>query len=188
MPDIADFINQGVQAISNLLVGSNKELITLLRTPSPIKVTKTITVDPSGCIGGGFDQPNPVDLYRCPMSAEAWLHIISITVPDYGPAQPLEQGQILCSGTTAGEPIFFLPLRGDVAPIQMKEGRLSAPHLNNGEAAVLVGDQLPPGISMRFDLQVVLVTGLSQYTPRISSPSNLDARTASDKTTTTTGG
>lgn len=162
------------RAISNLILPVNRELITMLRTPTPIKVSKQFIVDANGCIGHGLDTPDPEELYRCPASAEAWLHRISITVPNYGPAQPLTAGEIVCTGSTAGEVIFFLPYQGDIAPIQIIEGRLSAPHLNPGEVAQIVGDQLTPGISIRIDLQIILDQGISEFTPRKQSPTDLD--------------
>lgn len=163
-----------LQAISNLILPTQRELITIMRTPTPIKVSRTFTTDANGCIGHGLDTPDPVELYRCPMSAEAWLHRISITVPDYGPAQPLDTGELVCVGSTAGEILFFLPYHGDIAPIQIVEGHLSAPHLNNGEVAGIVGDQMPPNITLRMDLQIVLTQGLTDYTPRTNSPTNLN--------------
>jgi hypothetical protein len=167
-------LGQALQAIVNLILPTQRELITLLRTPTPIKVTKTFVTDANGCIGHGLDTPDPEVLYQCPASTEAWLHRISITVPDYGPSNPLETGQLLCVGSTAGEIIFFLPYHGDIAPIQIVEGHLSAPHLNSSEVAGIVGDQMPPGIRIRMDLQIILNTGLSEFTPRAFSPTNLD--------------
>lgn len=163
-------------AIGNLLFNNNRELVTILRTPTPIKYTKVLEVDPSGCIGGGQDTPTPVDLYRAPPSAEAWLHRIVITSLEYTPGAPLQQGELRCTGTTAGEPIFSLPHRGDLTDVYILEGRLSAAHLNPGETAQVVGSQMPPGIHLRFDLQIILNQGLSEYTPRQSSPTNLDVK------------
>lgn len=173
-PQSPSVLQQVVQAVSNLILPTQRELITRLRTPTPLKVSKTFVTDVNGCIGHGLDTPDPEELYRCPMSAEAWLHRISITVPDYGPARPLESGELICVGSTAGEIIFFLPYHGDIAPVQIVEGHLSAPHLNNGEVAAIVGDQMPPNVRIRIDLQIILNTGLSEYTPRKMSPSDLD--------------
>lgn len=176
---MSDIIKEAVNAIGNLIFGTNKQLetvITMLKSPTPIKVTQNFLVDPSGCIGGGLSSPDPKVLYACPMSAEAWIHRISITVPDYGPSEPLTQGQLMCTGSTAGEVLFFLPYHGDVAPIQIVEGISSAPHLNNGERALIVGDQLPVGIHLRIDLQITIVIGVSTYTPREASPTNLDVK------------
>jgi hypothetical protein len=172
-----NIFKEAANAIASLIFGTNKQLetvITMLKTPTPIKVTQNLLVDPSGCIGGGLSSPDPKLLYACPSSAEAWLHRITITAPDYGPAAPLTQGQLLCTGSTSGEILFFLPYHGDVAPIQIVEGLASAPHLNNGERALIVADQLPPGIHIRIDLQISIVIGVSTYTPRESSPTNLD--------------
>lgn len=167
--------------ISGVLFNNNRELITIMRTPTPIKIVKVLEVDPSGCIGGGQDSPNPVDLYRCPPSTEAWIHRLVVTSPEYTPEAPLQIGGLRCTGTTAGEPIFSLPHRGDLTDVYVLEGRLSAPHLNPGEVVQVVGQSMPPGIHLRFDLQVTLVSGLSEFTPRAQSPTNLDARTPSDK-------
>jgi hypothetical protein len=167
-------LSQVIRAITNLIVPVNKELITVMRTPTPIKTTQVFQADLNGCIGGGLDTPNAVPLYQCPMSAEAWLHRITITCPDHGPAQPLTSGEAYCVGSTSGEILFFLPYHGDVAPIQIIEGRLSAPHLNGGEIAGFVADQLPPGTHLRIDLQLVLATGISDFTPRGSAPTNLN--------------
>ena len=167
-------LGQALNAIANLILPVNKELVTMLRAPTPIKVSQVFTADSNGCIGGGLDTPSPVDLYRTPMSSEAWLNRITITCPDHGPAEPLTSGELVCMGSTSGEIIFFLPNHGDIAPLQIVEGRLSAPHLNAGEVASIVADQLPPGTHLRIDLQITLVSGLSEYTPRKQSPTNLD--------------
>lgn len=159
-----------IQAITNLIVPTNRELITFLRTPTPIKVSQSFNVSAGGIIGGGLSAPSPVSLYSCPLSAEAWLHRIAITAPTYGPSNPLKTGQIVCLGSTSGETIFFLPIAGSIAPIQIVEGRLSAPHLNSGETIGLVGDGLPASISIRVDMQIILMTGISEYTPRTTSP------------------
>jgi hypothetical protein len=167
-------------AIGALLFNNNRELITLLRTPTPIKIVKVLEVDPSGCIGGGQDSPTPVTLYTAPASTEAWLHRITITSPEYTADAPLQIGGLRCTGSTAEEPIFSLPHRGDLTDVYILEGRLSAPHLNASEAAWVVGQSMPPGIHLRFDLQIILSEGLSEFTPRRSSPTNLDARTPKD--------
>lgn len=163
-----NILQEAIQAITNLILPTNRELITLLRTPTPIKVTRSFTTSASGVIGGGLNAPDPQLIYTCPMSAEAWLHRISITAPGYGPAAPLKTGQIMCLGSTSGEVIFFLPQAGTVAPVQIVEGRASAPHLNSGETCGIVGDGLPNNISIRIDLQLTLLTGLSEFTPKVS--------------------
>lgn len=162
------------QALTNLIMPTQHDLITLIRTPTPIKFSKTFQVGADGTIGGGIANPNWQELYRCPVSTEAWLHRISIWSPSYPPAAPLQTGQILCTGSTAGEIIFWLPQAGSVCPIQIVEGRLSAPHLNSGEVAQIVGDTLPAGITIRIDLQLIRTTGISQDTPRRQSPTDLE--------------
>lgn len=161
---------QAWQALSGLLIAQNQMLLTVLRTPTPTKVTGVFTVDPSGCIGGGLDSPNPLTIYRQPMSSEGWLNRITITSPEHHPASPLTQGEVYIIGSTAGEIILFLPISGAVAPVQAPEGRLSAPHLNPGEEVQIVGDLLPVGAHLRIDLQVMNVTGISQYTPPKFAP------------------
>lgn len=168
------WVQEAIQAIRNLILPAQHELITYLRVPTPQKVSKSFIVDGNGNIGRGLTTPDPVPLYTCPLSSEAWLHRISISATGYGPASPLKTGEIVCLGSTSGETLFFLPLVGVVAPIQIVEGRLSAPHLNSGETAGLVGDQLPPNISLKVDLQIILVTGLSEFTPRHRTQSVLD--------------
>lgn len=164
-----NWLQQAIQAITNLILPTQRELITFLRTPTPVKVSKTFTVDAGGTIGGGINATFPLTLYTCPMSAEAYLHRISVTAPGYGPAAPLTAGEIVCTGSTSGEVIFFLPISGDIAPVQIVEGRLSAPHLNAGETAGILGDGLPAGITIRVDLQILLTTGISEYTPKTTS-------------------
>lgn len=166
------------EAIANLILPTQKELITILRTPTPHKITQTFIADSNGCIGKGLDTPDPETIFECPMSAEAWVHRIAVWCPEHHPTSPLNTGQLLCTGTTAGEIIFYLPMEPDqtqIAPMQpIIEGRISAPHLNSGERMVLVGDQLPPGIHIRIDLQLILTTGVTEYTPRGSAPSDLN--------------
>lgn len=164
-----NLLQEAIQAITNLILPTNKELITLLRTPTPVKITRSFAVDANGLIGGGLAAPDPRFLYTCPISSEAWLHRITVTAPTYGPANPLKTGQIVCLGSTAGETIFFLPVGGSIAPVQIVEGRQSAPHLNPGETVGLVGDTLPASISLRVDLQIILVQGITEFTPNTTS-------------------
>jgi hypothetical protein len=161
---------QAWNALAGLLNNNQKDLLTILRTPTPVKISKVLTVDSSGCIGGGLDTPDPVELYRCPMSHEAWLNRITITSPEHHPTTPLTTGEAYIIGSTSGEIILFLPINGNVAPVQAPEGRLSAPHLNPGEVVAVVGDQLPVGNHLRFDFQIMLVTGISEYTPKTFAP------------------
>lgn len=166
-------LHQVWDALTGQLHQNQEELVTLLRTPTPVKHTKIVAIDPSGCIGGGLDSPDPVELYRCPMSAEAWINRITVTSPEHHPATPLTTGEALLTGSTAGEIILFLPISGAVAPVQAPEGRLSAPHLNRGEVVTIVGDQLPAGHHLRFDFQILLVTGISEFTPKNYAPGQI---------------
>lgn len=174
-------ITKAVEAVTNLFTSQqSQEIITLLRTPTPLKITTSFLVSSSGTIGGGLANPNPETIYECPMSAEAWVHRLTIWCPEHSPSNPLTQGELLCTGSTAGEIIFFLPNEyamaqpsavALVAPSQIiVEGRISAPHLNAGERMLLVGDGLPNGIHIRVDIQLVLNTGITQYTPRNAAP------------------
>lgn len=169
-----DLFKSGLNALGGLLLSNNRELIEIIRQPTPIKVVANIQASGSGVIGGGFSNPQPVPLYQCPVSQEGWINRITISAQGYTPGNPLQsgQGQIWVSGSTFGEPIFWLPLAGVVAPIQITEGRLSAAHLNSGETMGIIGDSLPANLQLRFDFQLTLVTGVSQYTPRI--PNLLD--------------
>jgi hypothetical protein len=61
--------------------------------------------------------------------------------------------------------IFFLPVAGNVAPVLITEGRLSAAQLNEGERMLFAADTLPANTTLKFDLQIVLVSGISVDTP-----------------------
>jgi|SRR5215469_78416 len=172
MTDLIDNLSNALQG----LFKSNDELITLLRTPTPVKVTKRLTSDVNGCLGNGVVTPVPEVLYQCPASAEAWLHRISISSPNYTPRNPLQAGEMIAYGS-GGELVFFTPLAGDICPVQLVEGHLSAPHLNGSEELLIVGDALPPNIPFRFDFQIILRTGISQYTPLAESPSDMTKAT-----------
>lgn len=171
-------IIKALEAIRNDFFESNKEVITILRQQTPVKVSHVFVVDDHGCIGAGLDTPDPHTLYECPMSAEATIHRLTVWCAEYSPSNPLNSGQILCTGSTAGEIIFYLPMEPDqtqIAPMQpILEGSQSAPHLNGGERMLLVGDQLPPKAHIRIDLQLLLNMGASQYTPRSNAPTNLN--------------
>lgn len=166
---------QAWNSISGILLHNNEQLVTVLRTPTPVKVSKVLQIDPSGCIGGNIDPVDPFIVYRTPMSHEAWINRITITSPEHPPANPLVSGEVYITGSTAGEIILFLPISGCVAPVQAPEGRLSAPHLNPGEEIRVSGDLLPAGHHLRFDLQIMLVTGISEYTPPKFAPDEVSA-------------
>lgn len=167
--------------IADALTGMFKnyqDMIVQLRTPTPLKVSTVVPIDGSGQIGGGIQASgnygqNPATIYAAPLSAEAWIHRISISCPGHNPSSPLTTGEAICYGSNSGEMIFFLPMAGDVAPVQAVEGHLSAPHLSPGEKMLIVGDSLPVGSNLRFDLQIILSTGLTQFTPKTQSPSDV---------------
>jgi len=159
-------IRDAVNGISNLLTKNHEELVNHFRIPTPQKATFNVVADNLGVIGGGLTSPNPVTIYQCPMGSEAWIHRAAITSPQGQPKSPLTTGQLMCiSGS--GELMFFLPVSGQVAPVVvLSEGRASAPHLNAGSRLAVYGDSFPANCSLRFDLQIILTTGISQYTPR----------------------
>jgi len=171
--EISDIIQDLFQGVTTLFTGHHRELINTLRVPTPVKVSNVQIADASGVIGGGLSGGGGVPqshIYRCPMSHEAWLHRITITSPGASPKAPLTTGQVMLVGQTSGEVIAFLPISGAIAPVQIVEGRLSAPHLNAGETVIVLADSLPANTALRFDLQIGLVTGISEYTPRLYNP------------------
>jgi hypothetical protein len=176
-------IQQAIQAIKNLILPTQHELITLMRTPTPMKVSKLLTISATGNLGGsvGFPTMDQI-IYTAPVSAEAWLHRITITSPEHGPASPIiAPAELVLIGSTAGEVILSLPEIAStyqVAPTQFIEGRFSAPHLDRGESLCVAGDGLPANAHLRFDLQIIIVTGASEFTPRTMSPSDLTRREA----------
>lgn len=147
----------------------HRDVLLKVKVPTPIKVIHTVTSDASGCLSGGLDVPvDPEILYMCPSSHEAWLHRILVTSPNYPPAVPLTTGEIMLIGST-GQIITWTPQPGEennVVPSLLEvEGGLSAAHLTPGERLYVLGDQLPPNIQFRFDLQINLVAGISSATP-----------------------
>lgn len=186
-PSPPGMIQQAIQAISNLILPTHRELITQLRAPTPQKISKIFLISAAGTIGGSSSLPDFSQIiYTAPMSSEAWLHRITITSPEHGPATPIvSPAQLVLVGSTAGEIILSLPeiaTTYQVAPTQFIEGRLSAPHLDRGESLVVAGDGLPASAHLRFDLQLVLVTGASEFTPKTMSPSDLTMKDPSGVT------
>lgn len=162
--------------INDALTKTLYDFITVLREPTPLKITHVVRTDENGCIGGGLDSPDPHTLWECPMSQEAWVHRIHIMSPQYPPADPCMTGQMVCYGSTAHETIFFLPewQNHQICPAErIQEGSKASPHLNSGEKMWLVGDQLPPHCTFIFQFQIVLVAGISGYTPLHLSPTRV---------------
>lgn len=160
-------IQEAIQAIKNLIIPTQRELLEHLRIPTPQKVSTALTASAAGVIGGGLSSPNPVTVYTCPLSVEAWLHRITFTSPGNPPANPLKTGQIELVNNS-GEIIFFLPQNGVVAPIQVTEGRASAAHLNSGETLGIIGDTLPANTVIRVDLQFLVIDQpVSAFIPAI---------------------
>jgi len=177
-----NILQQALQAITNLILPTHDELITLLRTPTPVKVVKMFTVGAGGNIGGSVTMPDLSQIvYTAPMSSEAWLHRISISSPEHGPATPIvAPAEILLFGSN-GEIVLMVPENAStsqVAPVQFIEGRLSAPHLSPGESLTISGDGLTAGNHIRIDLQFSLVQGITEFTPKTMSPTDLTATNA----------
>src|SRR6516165_341914 len=98
-------IQQAVDAILNLIHPVNRELLTLLKGNTPIKITNSFTVPASGILGGGVSTPDLSQIiWTAPMGSESWLNRITITSPQHGPGSPL--GPIAPSTTvvTPGNP------------------------------------------------------------------------------------
>jgi hypothetical protein len=162
---LTDIFKDIIGGIGDLFVRGQRELLTVLRQPSPLNITAVYQANAAGVIGGGLTTPDPITLFQCPSSHEAWINRIGITSPGHPPGAPLTTGQAICSGSTAAELIFFLPLGGVVAPILITEGRLSAMQLNPSERILFSADGLPANTQLKIDLQIVLVTGVSVDTP-----------------------
>ena len=165
---IQDVLSEVTSRINRLFHKQTYDLLTVLRQPTPQKVSKVITTGATtGTIGGGLYTAavDPVELYRAPMSHEAWINRLSITSSFNGPKNPLAQGQIMISNSL-GQVVYFTPIGGVTVPVIFTEGRLFAPHLAAGEALVVQADGLTQGMPIRFDLQLVLVKGESPDTPR----------------------
>ena len=172
-----DDSNSLIGDLVKMIVNHNKkigDLITILQTPTPIKITRTFTSDGNGQIGGGLVggiSAFPLDIFAAPTSHEVWVNRFSITSPGYSPRAALQQGELMITGSHSSEPIFWTPFLTAapllVLPVQFSgQGRLSAPHLNAGEKMQVVGDNLPAGTIVRFDMQMVLVTGVSPDAPK----------------------
>lgn len=171
MTDLPDFVKQAVNLIGGILTKNHRELLNKFDIPTPIKIAFNVQADGSGNIGGGFAAPNPVTIWQCPVSEEAWLHRVCISSPSGTPKTPLTTGQAALVGD-AGTLIYFLPIGGSIAPVVITEGYASAPHLNNGSKLAIYGDSFPANCQLRVDLQISLTSGASQYTPR-QHPSKL---------------
>lgn len=165
MPDsLADVMSDSLESIKQLLHLQRRDIVTVLRQPTPIKITRTATADASGNIGGGIAAGTPVMLYQISEAHEAWINRVTVSSPGHGPSSPLTAGEAWVQ-TNTGFPIFFLPIGGSVAPVIISEGRLSAPHMSPGEQIMISGDGLGAGTVLKFDFQIVLVTGVSADTP-----------------------
>lgn len=166
-----------IQAVTNLITPSNTELISLLRIPTPVKIARIFTISATGTLGGSASQPDMSQIiWTSPISAESWLNRIMITCPEHGPASPIVAPAELALVTSQGMIIMQLPEIAStyqVAPTQFVEGRMSAPHLAPGESLTVSGDGLPANAHLRFDLQITLVQGASEFTPQTHSPTDM---------------
>jgi len=169
-------LDQITDVIWNFISPISKDVLTVLRVPTPIKVTKMIPISSTGNIGTSFNDLSNV-IYTAPVSTEAWLHRITITCPENGPGNPIVSPAVMqIMGTTFGEVILQLPEIATteiLVPNQFIEGRLSAPHLDRGESLCVSGNGLPAGAHIRFDLQISLVQGITEFTPKTNSPTNI---------------
>jgi hypothetical protein len=163
---IGDLIRDAVNGLGSLLHGHNKDLINVLRQPTPLNLSTVLTANAAGVIGGGLTSPNPETIWQCPESHEAWINRIMVHQVPPRPGTPLTTGQAMCTGSTVNETIFFLPLGGVIAPVLITEGRLSAAQLNSGERMLFAADGLPANTQLKIELQIVLVTGMSPDTPK----------------------
>lgn len=173
----ANPIQEVIQAISNLILPSNKELISLLRVPTPIKTFKVFQISAAGSLGGSISAPDLSQIvWTSPMSAESWLHRITITSPEHGPSSPIVAPAELTLITSLGTVVLMLPEIAStyqVAPTQFVEGRFSAPHLSPGESLTVSGDGLPANAHLKIDLQIGLVQGISELTPQTNTPTDM---------------
>jgi hypothetical protein len=172
-------LQEAIQAISNLILPTNKELITLLRTPTPVKISRIFSISATGTLGGSAALPDLSQIiWTSPMGSESWLHRITITSPEHGPSSPIISPAELVLMGSSGEVILILPeiaTTYQVAPTQFVEGMMSAPHLSPGESVSVSGDGLPANAHIKIDLQITLVQGVSEYTPMNMSPTDLTA-------------
>lgn len=172
-------VQEAIIAIKNLIVPSNKELVTWMRANTPVKITRVFTVPAGGVLGGGLLNPDLSQIiFTCPESSEAWINRITITSPQHAPGTPLTTGSLALIGTTFNEVIYVSPEPPAVAciPQQWIEGGNGAPHLDRGESITISGTALTPGDNIRIDMQIQLVQGVSEFTPRTMSPTDLTAK------------
>jgi len=161
---LTDLLATGIGKIADMFQAYQRNMALLIRQPSPLKITVNLTADANGLIGGGFANPNPVLVYEPSMAHEVWINRIAITSPSGQPKTPLTTGQLMIQDGM-GTPILFLPVGGSVAPVLVTEGRLSAHHLSYGGRIVAFGDSFTANTSLRIDLQMILVTGVSAGAP-----------------------
>ena len=162
---LGDLWQTTLDAVSKLFIQHTDRVIAAIRQPTPIKISRVVTADASGNIGGGFSaltNSRPVPLWECPMAYEAWINRIVVDVPGFVPANPYNTGNVKLLSST-GNAIQYLPISGVIAPVVITEGRLSAPHLNSGEYLSILGEGLTVGTMLKFDMQIILVSGMTSH-------------------------
>ena len=132
---------------------NNQAVPTVMHAP-PV----TATTDASGNLGGGALGNQAVVVYECPVGHQAFVHRIIVDAPTATPASPLTAGWMrFCrNAATLSSTEFFLPVQGDVAPVEADWGSRSAPMLSSGESLVVFGASLGATIQYVFNLQVAL--------------------------------
>jgi hypothetical protein len=166
-----------IQAIKNLILPYHRELITMMRANTPQKVTRVFSVPASGILGNGVATPDlSLIVLQGTEAGECWLNRITITSPQHPPGTPLNAGSIILVGTTFNEIVLMAPdagVQNNTIPVQFIEGGNAAPHLDRGESLTISGSGLTSGDTIRVDIQYTIVTGVSEFTPRKLSPSDL---------------
>lgn len=170
---IQDVLSSITSSLGKLFFKQTYDLLTVLRQPTPQKVSTVLTVSGTGLLGSGpVTSQNPATIWQCPMSHEAWVNRLAVTSPGYFGSNAMTSGYMILNNSL-GQLVYFLPIGTNVAPVLFTEGRLSAPHLAAGESLTVYGSGLPNGAQIRFDLQLVLVEGVSPDTPR-HNPRNMN--------------
>ena len=134
-------------------LGNSTPVPTVIHTP-PV----TLTTDASGNVGGGAAGVAPVTLYECPVGFQAMIHRIVVDAPSATPAAPLTAGwmRFTRNAATVNSTEFFVPVNGDVAPVESDWGSNSGPMLLSGESLVVWGTALGTTIQYVIHCQVRL--------------------------------
>ena len=116
----------------------------------------TITSTAGGDIGGGAAGTQPVLIYECPVGMLAMVHRIVVDAPSATPAVPLTAGWMRFTRNAAvvGTTEFFLPVNGDIAPVEVDWGSNSGPVLISGETLLVWGASLGNAVQYVIHCQV----------------------------------